>query len=233
MARLSIPRIIGHRGAKATAPENTLAGIRQAHREGASWVEFDVKLTADGIAILMHGETLDRTTSGKGAVRAASLADIRRLDAGIRFGASWTGEKVPTLVEALQLLAELGMGFNLEVKPCPGREVETARAAIADLQAHWPPDATPPLISSFKPASLIAAREAAPQIALGLIADELPANWRLEMERLGCRTAHLDWRKLKPEHVQAVKAAGYPVLVWTVNELARGREILAWGAESL
>src|SRR3954470_20329365 len=178
MARLSIPRIIGHRGAKATAPENTLAGIRQAHREGASWVEFDVKLTADGVAILMHDEALDRTTSGKGAVRAASLADIRRLDAGIRFGASWTGEKVPTLVEALQLLAELGMGFNLEVKPCPGREVDTARAAVADVEACWPATRPAPLYSSFKAAALQAVRDAAPAAALAYLADKLQTGWR-------------------------------------------------------
>src|SRR4051812_46107573 len=132
MIKFSVPKIIGHRGAKATAPENTLAGIRQAAREGATWVEFDVKLTADGYAILMHDETLERTTSGQGPVRRMALQDIRQLDAGMRFGPQWRGEKVPTLSEALQLLAELNMGFNLEVKPCPGREAETARAAVAD-----------------------------------------------------------------------------------------------------
>jgi glycerophosphoryl diester phosphodiesterase len=233
MSRLDIPRIIGHRGAKATAPENTLAGIRQAHREGATWVEFDVKLTSDGAAILMHDETLERTTTGKGLVRETSLADIRRLDAGIHLGPQWKGEPVPTLQEALALMADLGMGFNLEVKPCPGREAETARVAIADLKKHWPKGAPPPIVSSFKPVSLAAVREVDPDMALGYLADELPANWQSEFARLGCRTAHLNHRKLKREQVTAVSAAGFPVLVWTVNELERGRELLGWGAAAL
>src|SRR5215472_12885505 len=121
MTKVRVPRIIGHRGAKATAPENTLAGIRQARREGAAWVEFDVKLTADGHPILMHDDTLERTTDGQGPVAAARLADIRRLDAGSKFGPAWQGERVPLLSEALSVLAELDMGFNLEIKPCKGR----------------------------------------------------------------------------------------------------------------
>ena len=79
---MRIPTIIGHRGARTNAPENTLAGLRRAHEEGATWVEFDVKLTRDGVAILIHDETIDRTTDGTGAVRDLTLAQIRRADAG-------------------------------------------------------------------------------------------------------------------------------------------------------
>src|SRR5215510_3908468 len=162
MTTLSVPRLIGHRGAKLTSPENTLGGIRQAKKEGANWVEFDVKLTADGQAVLIHDETVDRTTDGKGLVRQMTVAELRRFDAGVRFGPAWRGERIPTLVEALSLMAELDMGFNLEVKPCPGREAETARVALAELARHWPRERPVPVISSFKPAALAAAREAAP-----------------------------------------------------------------------
>jgi glycerophosphoryl diester phosphodiesterase len=233
VTKLAVPKIIGHRGARATAPENTLAGIRQAAREGATWVEFDVKLTADGYAILMHDDTLDRTTSGQGPVRQMALQDIRQLDAGIRFGPEWQGEKVPTLTEALQLLAELKMGFNLEVKPCPGREAETARAALADVEACWSGTHPTPLFSSFKPAALRAVREASAAASLAYLADELPADWRREVEHFGCRAVNLNWRHLTTAHVAEVKQAGYLLLAWTVNEPSRARELLAWGADGI
>jgi glycerophosphoryl diester phosphodiesterase len=233
MTKLNVPQIIGHRGAKSTAPENTLAGIRQAAREGATWVEFDVKLTADGYAILMHDETLDRTTNGQGPVRQMALHDIRQLDAGIRFAPEWRGEKVPTLSEALHLLAELGMGFNLEVKPCPGREAETARAAVADVEACWPGTRPLPLFSSFKPVALQALREASPGAALAYLAGELPPEWRAETERFGCRAVNLSWKHLTRSQVAEIKAAGYLLLVWTVNEPQRAREFLAWGADGI
>ncbi len=233
MATLTVPRIIGHRGAKATAPENTLAGLRRAKQEGADWVEFDVKLSADGHAVLMHDETLDRTTDGRGYVRQLSLTELRKVDAGVRFGPAWRGERIPTLVEALALMASLDMGFNLEVKPCPGREAETARIALADVAAHWPADRPVPIISSFKPASLAAAREVAPHLPRGYLAETLPPDWALRVAQTDCRTIHPCWRALTRAQIAAAKAAGHPILVWTVNEPARARELIGWGVDSL
>jgi glycerophosphoryl diester phosphodiesterase len=233
MSQLRIPRLIGHRGAKASAPENTLAGIRQARREGATWVEFDVKLTADGHAILMHDDTLDRTTDGTGPVRAKRLDELRTFDAGVRFGAAWRGERIPTLAEALAVLAELDMGFNLEVKPCAGREQETAEVAVDIVHQHWGASRPRPVISSFQEASLIAARDRAPALPRGYLVDELADRWADDVQRLGCSTVHVGWRKLTKAQVAAVKQAGFPLLVWTVNEPARARKLLAWGADAV
>ena len=233
MGSPAIPRIIGHRGAKASAPENTLAGIRQAKREGAHWVEFDVKLTADGHAILMHDETVDRTTDGRGAVAGMSLDQVRALDAGVRFGAAWRGERVPTLVEALALLAELDMGFNLEIKPCPGREAETAEAAVEIVRRRWSVKRPLPVISSFKEVSLTAARDHAPDLPRGYLVDELPDHWADDVQRLGCRSVHVGWRKLTRPQAAAVRSAGYALVVWTVNERPRARELFAWGADAV
>lgn len=233
MGALAIPRIIGHRGARASAPENTLAGIREARREGATWVEFDVKLTADGAAILMHDDTLDRTTDGRGPVWAKRLDEIRALDAGVRFGTAWKGEPVPTLAEALDVLAELDMGFNLEVKPCPGREAETAITAVEVVLGRWSPARPRPLISSFSQDCLAAARDHAPQLPRGYLVDDLPGHWKDDVERLGCCSVHVGWRKLTRGQVQAVRASGYTVVVWTVNEPPRARELLAWGVDAV
>ena len=232
-SNLAIPRLIAHRGAKANAPENTLAAFACAREEGATWVEFDVKLTADGVPVVIHDETLERTTDGRGAVRAKSLAELKQLDAGGWFAPAFRGERVPTLVDALDLFARLDMGFNLEIKPCPGREVETARATIAVLDAHWSDRCPAPVLSSFKAEALTAVRDLAPRYALGYLAEKLRPGWVETAGRLGCKTVHPGWRALTEAHIAASKAAGFPLLVWTVNEPARARQLLAWGVDAL
>jgi len=230
-----IPTIIGHRGARTNAPENTLAGLRRAHEEGASWVEFDVKLTKDGVPILIHDDTLERTSNGRGAVRDLTLAGIKLVDAGCpaQFGDRFKGERIPTLEEALQLLLELRMGFNMEIKPCPGLERETSRIALAVVQRHWPSQAPVPVVSSFKRASLEAARDAAPAMPRGYLVDSLGRGWVAAAKALGCATIHPGFRSLTAAQVALAKANGFPVLVWTVNEPRRAVELRRWGVDSL
>ncbi|MFO0291718.1 MAG: glycerophosphodiester phosphodiesterase family protein [Rhodospirillales bacterium] len=232
---LRIPTIIGHRGARTNAPENTLAGLRRAHEEGATWVEFDVKLTRDAIPVLIHDETLERTTDGRGAVREMTLAELGRVDAGCPavFGDRFRGARIPTLEESLALLRDLGMGFNLEVKPCPGLEAETSRAALAVVARVWPAGAAVPVISSFKRAALEAARLAAPDLPRGYLAERLEGDWLGEARALGCATLHPGFRDLTRAQVETAHAAGLPVLAWTVNDPARAVELRGWGVDSL
>ena len=164
--------MIGHRGAAGAAPENTLASIRKARELGASWIEFDVKLTKDGQAILFHDDCLERTTDGRGAVAATTLAEIRRLDAELVRRAAFRGEPVPTL-EALALCAELGLGINVEIKPCAAREWRRRR---------WRVDAARPVAAG--PAGAIGlqlrrpcvrpSRAMAPELPRGYLAGTLP-----------------------------------------------------------
>lgn len=232
---MKIPKIIGHRGARTNAPENTLAGLRRAHQEGATWVEFDVKLTKDGIPILIHDETLERTTNGRGAVRDLPLAAIKLVDAGCPavFGDRFKGERIPTLEESLALLLEFGMGFNIEIKPCPGLERETSRVALALVQRVWPAQAPTPVVSSFKRASLEAAREAAPDMPRGYLAEQLEPGWQDVARALGCATIHPGFKHLTAAQVQEAHAAGWPILAWTVNDAARAVELHGWGVDSL
>src|SRR5690349_12065171 len=120
MGRGLLPEVVGHRGAAAAAPENTLESLRLAAEHGARMVEFDAKLTSDGVVILMHDDTLDRTTSGHGRVAATSWADIRSLDAGAWFESRWRGSRVPCLEEAIGVLDECALAANIEIKPCQG-----------------------------------------------------------------------------------------------------------------
>src|SRR5437667_8717328 len=120
-----LPPVIGHRGAAARAPENTLAGLRCAKALGCSWVEFDARLTGDGVLMLCHDPHLDRTTDGSGLIAAQTFAAVRDCDAGSRFSPAFAGERVPTLDEALLLCAKLDLGANIEVKADRGREYAT------------------------------------------------------------------------------------------------------------
>ena len=161
---LQLPKVIGHRGAAAYAPENTLASFREARRRGATWVEADIMLTADGVPIVMHDESLKRTM---GIDRL--VAETRRAD---------LPADVPTFEEAIACWGELGLGCNVEIKPTEGREAETARAVVETLRRCWPAHLPPPLLSSFKDAALAAAHQAAPEFARALLIGRLADDWR-------------------------------------------------------
>jgi glycerophosphoryl diester phosphodiesterase len=229
---LRLPKVIGHRGAAASAPENTLKSIERAAALGARWVEFDAKLTKDDVVILMHDDSLDRTTSGHGPVAAASWAQIERLDAGAWFGPGWQGVKVPRLDETIALLARLGLNANIEIKPCPGREVETAGRTIEVVRQHWPKDRDRPLLSSFAIESLVVARDLAPELPRGLLVWDEPDLWRSEAGRLGCRSAHFSSEHL-PADLGAVKRAGLGVAIYTVNDRLQARRLLDAGADCI
>lgn len=224
-----IPRIIGHRGACGDAPENTLASFREAAAQGAEWVEFDVKLTADGHLVLFHDQTLNRTTDGRGPVAGRTLAELKVLDAGAWFAPRFAGECVVTLEEAVSLLAELGLGANVEIKACKGREAETGGAAAAWLRDRWPAHLLPPLISSFSARSLQAAREAAPDLARALLVRRVPDNWRERMATVGATALHCSQRRLTRARARQVVEAGTPLRCFTVNDPKRARHLFDWG----
>jgi glycerophosphoryl diester phosphodiesterase len=230
---VALPPVIGHRGAAALAPENTLAGLRAAAAAGARWVEFDVKLTADGTPVLMHDETLERTTDGRGKVAATPAATIAALDAGAWFGAGFAGERVPTLIEAIGELGRLGLGANIEIKPCRGREAATAAAVVEVVARHWPAALPAPLISSFAPKCLAVARDRAPALPRGLLVRRLPRDWRRQVDALGCASINLGQGFASRRAIAAVRAAGLRVVIWTVNEPVAARRLLAAGADAV
>lgn len=241
---LRLPKIMGHRGAKALAPENTLASMKAAAAAGIAWVEFDVMLTGDGRPVLFHDETLKRTTGADGDMAATSFATVQELDAsfgfarkyGRRVGVDFTGRddcRVPSLEETVACLLELGLTPNVEVKPTPGLARETAEMTLSRLRALWPDDRLPPLISSFERASLEAARKVVPHWPRGLLAEVFPVDWRAAMAALDCASLHLDWRRTRRADVQAVKSAGYAFVVYTVNGARAGRRLFDKGVDCL
>lgn len=228
---LKLPQIIGHRGAAAYAPENTLDGIHTAADMGVDWVELDVKLTKDDVPIMFHDETLERTTNGAGNVRDMTLAEIKELDAGLWFSESFIDTRIPTLEEAVDVLIERGLGLNLEIKPCPGREKETAEVALDCLSQIWD-DHSRILISSFQNVSLEAAADMAADWARGLcLKAEWPENWEEIARYLDVSTINIDGNACTREQVEMIMELEKPILAFTINEPDRARFLQSWGVD--
>lgn len=223
---ISLPRWIAHRGGGKLAPENTLAGIRLAARLGYRAVEFDVMLSADGTPVLIHDETLERTTSGSGPVCETPDAVLFALDAG-------NGERVPRFAEAAALCRELGLLANVEIKPASGHEVATAEV-VARLTAElWRGAKVPPLISSFSLAALEVARDLAPEICRGVLFEAPPPDWLAELRRLQGVSLHCDADLLADEVLAVAGAHDIPVLCYTVNTKKQAKSLFARGVSGL
>lgn len=232
MSSFLVPKVIGHRGAKAYAPENTLASIHTAADMGIEWVEIDVKLTRDGEAIIFHDEDLRRTTGASGLVAETSFRDIRELDAGSWMGDSFIGEKIPTLEEAIDAILSRNMGLNLEIKPCPGREIETAEVALDVATRNWPDDLPPPLISSFQHVSLETSMDMIADWPRGFLMDGHLPNWQEMAEYLDVSTININGNKVSREEVEEYIEMQKPILAYTINDPRKALQLLQWGVDS-
>lgn len=222
----TLPRWFAHRGGGSLAPENTLAGIRLAARMGFRAVEFDVMLSADETPVLIHDETLERTTDGRGRVCDTPDARLFALDAG-------SGQRVPSFAEAARLCRELGLFANIEIKPAAGHERRTAEI-VARLAAEWWRDAPQlALVSSFSTEALAIARELAPELARGALFVAPPADWPQILARLGAATLHCAAGQADEALLAEARERGVPVLCYTVNRPAEARKLFARGVAAL
>ena len=198
---------------------------------GVDWVELDVKLTKDQVPVLFHDDDLERTTGVQGPIAEMDYADLKELDAGSWFGESFIGVKIPTLEEAVEVLLERNLGLNLEIKPCPGRERETAEAALDILSQIWD-DHQRLLISSFQHVSLEAAQEVAEDWNRGLLLPaEWPENWAELADYLKVSSVNIDGNACTREQVESVIDMDLPVLAYTINEPDRARFLQSWGVD--
>lgn len=222
---MPLPRWFAHRGGGSLAPENTLAGIRLAARMGFRAVEFDVMLSADGTPVLIHDETLERTTNGHGLVCETPDAELFTLDAGM-------GESIPRFAEAADLCRKLGLLANVEIKPAAGHDVRTAEVVVRQSLELWH-GAAPPLFSSFSLEALTVARDLAPAIPRGILFDAVPAGWQDEMQRLAAFSLHCNGTCLSDEVAAEAQARKIPLLCYTINAPSQAAELLKRGASAL
>lgn len=195
-------------------------------------VEFDVMLTADGVPILMHDETLRRTTDGGGRVSDLDGAALSCLDAGGRFHPAWAGEPVPCLADALALCSALGLAANVEIKPATGHEAETGRIVAQSVPRSWP-SSLALLFSSFSGKALAAAAETGCPWPRALLVDDIPGDWRSRLEALGCTALHANAARLGQSRAEEVLSAGVPIAAYTVNSPAEAERCLALGITAL
>jgi glycerophosphoryl diester phosphodiesterase len=220
------PRIVAHRGGGALAPENTLGAIRIGASMGFKGVEFDVMLAGDGTPVVIHDETVDRTTNGRGEVSKLNYSEISSFK-------TQNGESVPTYGETVTLCRELGLWANVEIKPAQGHERRTGEVVARTTRELWRGAPLAPLLSSFSIEALAAARSVAPELARGYLVSKIPPDWHDTMKRLGCVALHCNFKSLTEMRAAEIHAAGYAVLLWTVNEPGIARQMLSYGADCL
>jgi glycerophosphoryl diester phosphodiesterase len=229
------PAIWAHRGASDDAPENTLAAFALALEQGADGLELDVTLSADGVPVVIHDDTLDRTTNGYGPVRWQTLAALKQLEAGYpaQFGGQFAGERLPTLDEVFAAFGPRTR-INVELKQdrAPGRPL--APAVVALIQRHGL--ARRVIVSSFQFSNLRQVRALDPTLPIGLLYTIATGGARLVRWLTGDlhpEAHHPGCYALAPEQVAWFHAQGLRVNTWTVNAEADLRRFAQAGVDGL
>jgi glycerophosphoryl diester phosphodiesterase len=210
-------RVVAHRGASRVAPENTLAAFRAAAGQGVRWIEFDACLLGDGTAVVFHDPTLDRCTNATGPLSRIGRADLARIGAGRLHGARFADEPVPTLEAALDLIDELGLFANLEIKPHAYPRGATAAAVVEALRGRpWARERI--VTSSFDLAELAAFRRALPDVPVAVLYTRPPRDWRARLAELDAEALHVRHDKLTARVLAEAQEAGIQVRVYTINQ---------------
>lgn len=226
-----LPQVVGHRGACGDAPENTRSSMELAVKQGARWIETDVTISADGIAVIHHDAELDRCSNGTGLVIKKRLSELKQLDVGSWFAPEFKDERFLTLTELLALANQLELGINLEIKPTIGREPETVWAISQALQQV--PFEQPLLFSSFNIHALQAARRHMPHITRGLNVEAIPADWQHRLEEADCAGIHFAKEFFDAALVKEIREAGYHCMVFTVNNPDEAQKLWQAGVDAV
>ncbi len=228
------PIVFAHRGASAHAPENTLAAFELALRQGTDAVELDAKLTSDGQIVVIHDQTVDRTTEGTGRVKDLTLAEIRKLDAGSHFDVAFRGEPIPTLEEVLKAIGQLTL-VNIELTNYTSVTDQLPNKAAAlvkrlKLTRHV-------IFSSFNPIALRRVQGLLPEAPLALLALPGGRGWlaRSWVGRLLVRYQSLnpEYRDVTPQMIARMHRGSRSVLTYTVNEKVELERLFRMGVDGV
>jgi glycerophosphoryl diester phosphodiesterase len=233
MKRWPYPKLFAHRGGGSLAPENTLAAVKVGQSLGYRAHEFDVKLSKDNVAMLLHDATLERTTTGKGRAADLTWKELCELDAGAWHSAAFRGERLASFEAVARQLIDNGDMANVEIKPTPGWERETGLAVAREAARLWSGARVAPLLSSFAFESLRAAKEVAPELPRGWLVDQFTeADWA-RLEELDAASLHTNHKKFDTALVARLHERGYRVMLYTVNDVAAAERLFAAGVDGL
>ena len=234
---VSPPRLSlqAHRGAAGLAPENTLAAFRMAIELGADAAEMDLQATKDGVVVVIHDDTVDRTTDGRGGIGDLTLAEIKRLDAGGKFASAFRGERIPTLREVVDLVKASGKDrfrLNLEIKFAEGREgqpVDLEEQVLAVLRETGFVNRV--IVQSFHHPSVAKVKGLAPTIPAGLLVGQRrqPPDPVAAVRRHRADYYAPHHSLVTTDLLRTLHQAGIPVVSWTVNDPADMRRLISLG----
>ena len=225
---------IGHRGACAYYPENTMVSFQAASRMNADFLELDVQLTKDGIPVVIHDFTVKRTTNGKGNVSNLLYENIKQLDAGSWFSREFTGERIPRLEEVLEF-AQNNINLNIEIKANPKSKPGETEAKTLDLVRKYDM-VSRVLFSSFNMNSLITLHSIEPNVFMGLLFEN---SWKKKinpitiMEDLNANSFHCSKSSVRKKWIKEFHSQHIPVLVYTVNAKTTMNKLIEWGINGI
>ncbi len=222
-----VTRVTAHRGASGSAPENTLASLQKAIRAGADFSEIDVQETADGRIILLHDETLGRTTDGKGPIWLAELAELSKLDAGSWFAAEYSGEKLPLLETVIDSI-DGKMKLNIELK-VNGHEQKLVQRVVEILKNKRFTNQC--IITSFDFETIQKAKHYNPKLRTGFIFGYLPEDMDIFTAPVKILSVHKNLATA--EFIAKAHKAGKKVHVWTVNDSTEMRRLIDLKADNI
>lgn len=224
-------RIIAHRGACKVAPENTMIAFKKAIEMGSHGIETDVHMTKDGVLVLCHDETVDRTTNGHGFIKDFTFEELRKLDAGVKFDPKFEGAKIPTLEELLIYLATKDIYLNVEIKSGPIIYPDIEAKVLELLYKHNYMENS--IISSFNHYSLVELRKLDPYAQIGVLYMEgLYEPWNYA-KSIGANAIHPYLYTIAPEIVRGAKGSDVPINVFTVDDPETIRQFITQGVEGI
>jgi len=222
-------RVVAHRGASGSAPENTMAAFRRAVELGAGFIETDLQLSRDARFVALHDTSLDRTTNGRENVHDFTLAELRQLDAGSWFSPEFAGERIPALEEILTFARETDVVFYLEIKVSGVWGTEHALvAALAEAKMLGRI-----VVLSFDLASLMELRKRNPALVAGYLVDWPYPDMVERAVRVGARQLAPRADLVTPALIEQARGADLQVVTWTVNESAQMRHLAALGVDGI
>lgn len=232
--QLQQPFFIAHRGANKLAPENTMEALEKAVSLGCKWLEFDVMLTKDHQAILIHDETLDRTTNFHGRVCDYNYSEIAELDAGYYFTKlAEKKHKIPLFRDVVEFMKQHEINAVVEIKPSFNFEIETAAKVMEILQTYWPDFRKYIIVSSFSFIALQKVRALDAHVSIGLSTELFSQKLLDEAKDLNAMSIHIDYLSVNPEICKQIHQSNYSIFCYTVNEPFEINTLSEWGVDAI
>lgn len=225
------PLIIAHRGASAHAPENTISAFRKAIQLGCDMIELDLRQSRDGHLVVIHDDTLFRTSGVKGRVTARTLSELKSLDVGSWFSPDFAGERIPTLEEVIACVKGKTL-LNIEVKGggSSSRRIEETLLAIlrtSDFLADV-------MVSSFNVSLLSRLRRRTPKLRIGVLYNRKNLTRGIRIGRdLGAIALNLPGRRISGDLIKKVKNGGLAIYVYTLNSREEMVRAVQWGVDGI